>query len=74
MLNSPILQAYKTIQTASNTDMMLKQQLTNLPNGEKVLEALEKCGGNYEKATLECLKQFGLSVSDLTNIMKNVGY
>ena len=69
--NSPLIQAYKTVQQASNTDAILRQQLANLPNGKEVLVALEQCGGNYEAAAKQCMQKLGLSISDIASIMKN---
>jgi len=70
--NSPIAQAYQTVKAASNTDEMLRYQLSKMPNGKEVLEAIDKCGGNYEAAVTQCLNDIGISMSDLANIMSNI--
>ena len=72
--SSPLIQAYKAIQQASNTDAVLKQQLSNLPNGKEVLAALEQCGGNYEQATLQCIQKLGINISDLASIINNTSF
>lgn len=43
-----------------------------MPNGKEVLEAIDKCGGNYEAAVTQCLNDIGISMSDLANIMSNI--
>ena len=43
-MRSPIMEAYKAVQSASNTDTILRQQLANLPNGKQVLEVLDQLG------------------------------
>lgn len=72
-MQSPIMQAFRTIQTASNSDMMLRQQLANLPNGKEVLEILNQCGGDYEKTARLSMESLGVSMNDLANLAKSIG-
>ena len=74
LLTNPLVQAYKAVQQASNTDAVLKQQLAKLPNGKEVLAILEQCGGDYEQATKQCVQKLGINISDLASIINNTSF
>ena len=73
VMRSPAMEVYKAVQTASNSDMMLRQQLANLPNGKKVLEILDQCGGNYEQAAKMSMKVLGIDLNDLASLARSMG-
>lgn len=72
-MRSPIMEAYKAVQSASNTDTILRQQLANLPNGKQVLEVLDQCGGNYEQAARLSMESLGVNLNDLASLAKTMG-
>lgn len=72
-MNSPLMEAYKAIQTASNSDALLRQKLSNLPNGKQILTILDQCGGNYEQAAKMGMQTLGVNMDDLANLAKMIG-
>lgn len=68
------MEAFKTIQSASNIDATLRQQLQKLPNGQEILKFLDQSNGNYEQAVMAYMQSIGIGMNDLVKVAKSAGF
>jgi len=68
------MEVFKVIQSASNVDVTLRQQLQKLPNGQEILKFLDQSNGNYEQAAMAYMQSIGIGMNDLVKVAKSAGF